>query len=384
MKYFPLIWAAIWRRPARTIFTLLSVIVAFTLFGVMIGLNASVAHVIEFARRDRVLVHARYSGQLQLSQQNQIERVPGVTRVGHWAFLGGYYQDRKNFVGAFMIDDGMTHIWTDFPITRAQFDQVQTNRTGVIFSRSMSQRWHRKAGDTFPIQTIAVSRADGTKLWTLNVLAVADDVPTLPAGYIIGNFKYFDEARLIADRSKVQSFQVFVSNPDRTAEVGNAIDKIFSNSGTPTLSTSEKNSYQNNARLGVDIGFVTEAVAAAGLFMIVFLTGNSIAQSVRERIPEFATLKALGFSDRDVMTLVFAEAAVPCLLGVPIGLGIAKGLSLLAPNLLPPGVGIPAPYISGPVLALAVFLAMLVAFISAVVPALRVRRLEVAKALARK
>ncbi len=384
MKYFPLIWAALWRSPARTIFTFLSVVVAFTLFGTMIGLKASVGHLIEAARRDRVLVHTRFGGQLLLSQQDEIEHVPDVTRVGHWAYLGGYYQDRKNFVGAFMIDDGMTHIWTDFPITQKQYAEVQANRTGAIFSRSMAQRWHRKAGDTFPIQTMAVSRADGTKLWPLKVLAVVDDFPVLPAGFIIGNFKYFDEARVAADRSRVQSFQVLVTDAARATPVAHAIDKLFANSGTPTLSISERDSYQNNARLGVDIGFVTEAVAAAGLFMIAFLTSNSIAQSVRERIPEFATMKAMGFSGGGVMALVFAEAAVPCLLGVPIGLAIAKGLGVLIPYLLPPGMGIPMPYISGSVLGFAVFFAVFVAFISSAVPALRIQRLDIAKALARK
>lgn len=381
MKFLTLIWAAIWRKPVRTIFTLLSVVMAFVLFGLMEGLEASYNHMIETARLDRVLIHARFGGQLQLSQRDQIMRVPGVLRVGYWSFLGGYYQNPKNLAGAFMIDRGMGRIWTDFPISREQFDALQSSRTGVVMSRSLAMRWRRKVGDPFPLKSPANSRADGSNSWTFTVLDIVDDFPTLPGGYILGSYDYFDKARPLADQSKVDSFQVIVTDPDRAGEVSNAIDRVFANSTTPTRSVPERNRYQLTTQQGINIGFVTQAIAAAGLFMILFLTGNGIAQSVRERIAEFAVMKTIGFSDAGVMALVFAEAAVPCLMGAAIGLGIAAELVTFESRLLP---GVPLPYMSISVFAFAFAVAAAIAFVSAIAPALRLKRLDIATALARR
>jgi putative ABC transport system permease protein len=123
-------------------------------------------------------------------------------------------------------------------------------------------------------------------------------------------------------------------------------------------------------------------VAGAGLFMILFLTGNGIAQSVRERIPEFAMLKTLGFSDAGIMALIFVEAAIPCFMGAAIGIALALIWAKQVPHLFPPNVlALPAPYMSPLVLSLAFVFAILVAFLSTVLPALRIRRLDVATAL---
>jgi putative ABC transport system permease protein len=117
--------------------------------------------------------------------------------------------------------------------------------------------------------------------------------------------------------------------------------------------------------------------------MILLLVGHGIAQSVRERIPEFAVLKTLGFSDGAVMALVFLEAAVPCLLGAALGFGLAAVLTTQIHRIVPPGWGIPMPYLSPSVLGSAVALSLLVAFVSAVLPALRLMRMNIATALTR-
>ena len=82
MKYFPLIWAALWRKPARTILTLFSVIAAFTLFGLAIGVNATYADIVARARPDRFFVSPRFDdGFLTLAQRDQIARMDGVVKI---------------------------------------------------------------------------------------------------------------------------------------------------------------------------------------------------------------------------------------------------------------------------------------------------------------
>ena len=112
-----------------------------------------------------------------------------------------------------------------------------------------------------------------------------------------------------------------------------------------------------------------------------FLTANGIAQAVRERIAEFATLKTIGFSDRGVIALVFAEAAVPCLLGAAMGVGLAFVLTKLLPSLVPAGDGVPIPIMTPMVLVWATLCAAVVAFASSALPALRLKRMDIATAL---
>jgi putative ABC transport system permease protein len=117
------------------------------------------------------------------------------------------------------------------------------------------------------------------------------------------------------------------------------------------------------------------------MFMVLFLTANGIAQAVRERIAEFATLKTIGFSDNGVIALVFAEAAVPCLLGAVLGVGLSAILANAIPRFLPPGQGLPIPTMTVMVLVWAMIAAALIAFASAALPALRLKRMDIATAL---
>jgi putative ABC transport system permease protein len=383
VKYFPLVWAALWRKPTRLILTLLSVSVAFTLFGVMIGFNASVQNVIAMSPMDRAGTGARFGGFLPLAYKDQLLKIPGVKKVTAFAGLPGYYRDKKNNAFILMVDtDAPDVIALDFTLTRAQWAELAANRNGVFVSRLNAARYNLKTGDVFPVLTVAVTRRDGGKLWPLKVLGVVNDSTYFFNGFTVGNYAYYDEARLPAQQGTVGGYQVQFTNADVAERTAHDIDVAFANSSTPTSTMTQRDGAESAAAAGINIPFVTTVVAAAGLFMILFLTGNGIAQSVRERIPEFAMLKTLGFSDAGVMALVFVEAAIPCLLGAAIGIAVSKLFAAQVPHLFPPNMPtVPAPYMSPAVLSLAFVFAVIVAFASAVIPALRIRRLDVAAAL---
>jgi putative ABC transport system permease protein len=127
---------------------------------------------------------------------------------------------------------------------------------------------------------------------------------------------------------------------------------------------------------------LTRLVAGAGLFMILFLTANSIARSVTERIPEFGVLQAIGFTNRRLVGLVFAEAAIPCLLGAALGTGIAAGLTGLPTKFAPQGLGIPQATVSPSVFVWALGAAAALALISSAFPLLKLWRRHPAELLA--
>ena len=382
MKYFPLVWAALWRKPTRTILTFLAAVAAFTLLGLAIGMNATYAGFVAQARADRVYVSPRFEGKLTMVQRNRIARMEDVREIGIADFIIGYYRDPKIQVLPLFMDHGMRGAWPELPLTPAQWDQLEANPSGVFLDNHTAARLSLKAGDTMPILTSAPSRRDGSKLWVFHVLGVVENLPSARGGLVLANYDYFDRTRPVEQAGQLAQLNVLLKDPDRISAFADQVQRIFANSANPTWSFPDKLLAQVAGSYRYNIPLVTEGVSAAGLFMILFLIANSIAQSVRERVAEFAVLKTLGFSDAGVSTLVFAEAAIPCLVGALVGFAIAVALaSKIASLSVLQKMAVAPPALSVVVLAIGFALACLVAFASAALPAWRMRRLDIASAL---
>jgi putative ABC transport system permease protein len=382
MKFLPLVWAAIMRKPVRAVLTLLSVMVAFTLFGLMIGLNATFDLVAAKARADRIYTDVRFGGNgMPIAVARQIAAIPGVKVVTALNFIPGYVQDPKNQTFVLMADRNVAKVFTDWSITQEEWNAVWKDRTGIVMSRAQAERWHKKVGDTFTMISKQVKRADGKNSWDFKVLAIGPDIPQVSGGYIFGNYDYIDKARPLADQGKITEVDLLADDPATAPELAQRIDHAFANSATPLVTITEKLARSGNDFGGLDIKKITGGIALAGMFMVLFLTGNGIAESVRERFAEFATLKTIGFSDRAVTALVVLEAALPCVIGAALGVGIAAFLARQIPGLMPPGFGIPLPTMSPMVMLWAAVSAFVVALLSAAVPILRLERMDIASAL---
>jgi putative ABC transport system permease protein len=256
---------------------------------------------------------------------------------------------------------------------------LRKNRTGILVSRQQAQLWHLKPGDDFTIASPQYPRADGSS-WTLRVLDIVGDVSYMNGGYMLGNYQYFNKAQPLAKQDKVQQFFVQAADPSRTADLAQQIDNHFANSTIPTQSITEKAAL-DVSNIGIDISAVDRDIALAGMFMVLFLTANGIAQSVRERFAEFAALKTIGFSDRGVMGLVFLEAALPCMLGAGLGVALASWITTVLPRVFPPGQGVPIPMMTASVYVWALLCAAAVALASSILPALKLKRMDIATAL---
>ena len=224
------------RKPTRAVLTLLSVVVAFTLFGMMIGLNATFAAVEEAARGDRIFVNPRFGGQPPIAIARQIAAMPGVAQVGTIGFIGGYHQEPRNRLFVMMVDDNLRKVRVDWPLTAGQWDAISRNRTGIVVSKMQATRWNLKAGDNFVIASPQVLKADGTRSWTFKVLAVTDDMPAWGNGYMMGNLDYFDKSRPLADQGKVAWFEVLAHDPTQAPALVDKIDHTFASSSFPTQS----------------------------------------------------------------------------------------------------------------------------------------------------
>ena len=379
MKYFPLLWATLWRKKARTLFTLASVVIAFLLFGMLQGVNAAFAQSIDRANVSRLITTSSISltEALPLAQLAQIESVPGIEAVSYSSWFGSYYQEPKQQVFASPVDIARhLRVVPELQIAPAQIAALQRTRDGIIVGQQLLQKYQWKLGQRIPLSSTIWTQQDGSSSWSFEIVGTYD-VPSDPQQThgALFNFQYFDEARTLA-RNRVGWWVIKLRDPNLSAPIAAAIDARFANSADETKTQSEKEFAQSFLKQFGDINFIVNSILGAVFFTLLFLTGNTMMQSVRERIPELAVLKTLGFTDTRVLMLVLAESLLLCLSAAAIGLGIAQALFPLLRSV----VGVATLPVS--VIALGAALAVLLALITGGLPAWRAKRLVIVDALA--
>ena len=381
MKYLPLVWAALWRRKTRTILTFLSVVIALVLFGVLSGLSGGFAHVLGSARLDRLLVDPRIGTPLPITYADQIARIPGVTVVEPLAFLPAYYKDPRNPIAMDGIDAQFFAARPEVLASKKQIQAMTDRPTNTIIGVGMARRYGFKVGDEIPLIS-GVPTRDGDTNWTFKVVAIVKNSEN-PNGSntVLINYQYLDQRRVTSIGTATRIL-VRIDDPAQAAQISARIDEMFANSPAPTRTGSEKSNAQSGVQSLGDIDYFTHAILGAVLFTLLFLIGNSMMQSVRERVPEFAVMKTLGFSDGTVLALVLAEAVLMCVLAGLAGLALVKGiLPLVADNAKDPLV-----YeltMSWSAFAQGLVFALVISLLSAMYPAMLVQRLSVVDALRR-
>ena len=383
MKYFPLVWAGIWRKPLRTCLTLLSIIVAFVLFGLLASIEHGFTQQRAAAKLDRLVIDPRFGAPMPMTYADEIRRVPGVTVVSGFYNLGGYFQDPKNAFALDAVTSDFFKARSELTASPAEIAALAARRTGAIATIAAAKKYGWRVGDKIPVNS-AVAQTNGSTVWTFDLLSICDDADHPGVGqYLIVNYDYFDEARAIK-KGMVGRFILRIQDPAQTATINAAVDALFSTSSVPTRTTSETANLEANQQALGDINFLVGAVGGAVLFMLLFLTGNNLMQSVRERTPEFGILKTLGFSDGAVVATVLFESSLIFLFGAVVGLGLALVVVRFAPQVTATTFLIrSAPTLLLPRTSVVIGLALslVAATASAFMPAWRVRRLNVVEAL---
>lgn len=385
MKYFHLIWAALFRRKTRTVLTLLSVLAAFLLFGLLDGVRVAFNSGSDAAGVDRMVVSSKYSI-IQGLPQSLIPRIrttPGVKNLTWANWFGGYYQDRKNQMFNIAINPDYFEIYPEFEVPPDQMEAFRKTRTGALVGETLAKRWGWKIGDKVPVTgAIYPNKATGDTNWSFDIVGMfkaRDEKMRGAEQQLLFRWDYFDEANAYAAH-EVGWFIVQVEDPDKSDAVAKAIDAISENSDHETRTQTEQAFNLSFAKQMGDIGLIVSAIMGAVFFTLLLLTGNTMAQAVRERIPELATLKTMGFSDQSVLGLVFAESILLVVIGGMLGLGI---VSILMPVISAASGGMLQLPPVGPV-TWAIGLAMMVGIgvLVGLLPALRAMRLNIVDALA--
>ena len=381
MKYLPLIWAGLWRKRVRTVLTLLCVVVAFALFGLLHGFTAAIDGIIEQMSdtRLRTMSRVNITQPLPLAHRARMLTVPGVEEVSYYNFFAGYYQERSNSVQVGAIDVASFNVvYPDIQMDPKYVEAMLHTRNGALVGEDLAAQRGWKIGDRIPLGSAVWTRKDGAEAWDFEIVgSYRSPSGKVPTNELWINYDYFDEARAAANGTVTLYFEK-IHDSSRSAAIAEQIDALFANSTSETQTQSEKDWLRAQIGQIGDIGFFVNAIIAAVMFALLFVTGNTMVQSVRERIPELAVLKTYGFGNTAVMSLVLAEAVVLCSVAAAIGIGIAAVISPPMYRALGAGgLGLPLP-----VVATGLGLAVAFAVVSASLPALRAQRLSIVDALA--
>ncbi|SEW14121.1 ABC transporter permease [Luteibacter sp. 329MFSha] len=386
MKYLHLIWAALFRRKARTFFTLISILAAFLLFGMLDATRAAFSSGDSVIGVDRLLTTSRYSiiQSLPASLGTRIAAVPGVAAVGSANWFGGIYQDPKNFVLSFAVSDNFLDIYHEIELPADQRKAFDATRTGAVVGEPLAKRFGWKVGDKIPLQSTIFPQRNGDKTWPFDIVGIYKAAPGAANGtdqQFFFHHKYFQEANAFQGiGTTVGWYVVKLTSADRADAVAKAIDALSANSDHETKTQTEQAFNASFAKQLGDIGLIVSAIMGAVFFTLILLTGNTMAQAVRERTNELAVLKTIGFSSRSVLCMVLAEGVLLLLLGGVLGLVLA---GIVVPIVAKGSGGmLNLPPLGMQTWTLGIVLMLVIGALVGLLPAIRAMRLNIVDALA--
>ena len=386
MKYFGLVWKNAWRKKIRTSLTVLSVLVAFLMFSLLNAVSEAMTGggaTIESARRLVVIDKVSLINLLPIAYENRIEALPGVDKAAHATWFGGYYQDVKNQFGQFPVEpEKYLSLFPEIEMPDAQYQAFVRNRTGAAVGRTLADKYGWQVGDRIPIHSSIWSKKDGTRNWEFDIEAILENTSSGGSdAMMLFHYDYFDEARA-GGQGLVGWYTIMLNDGANPVEVANAVDAEFANSPNETKTSTEDAFARSFMEQLGDIALIVQLILGAVFFTLLLVTGNTMSQSVRERIGELAVLKTVGFSDRTMLGVVLSESILIMVIGG--GLGLLFGwvavtaLSGAFTSML--GIGLS---LSPGLVIMGVAFMIAAGVIAGIFPALSAMRLPIVDALAR-
>ncbi len=381
MKFARIIFANLSRKKVRLLLTIGSFAVALFLFAFLAVVNDAFQRGADVAGADRLVIINRTSiiNPIPLSHRDKILRIPGVKVITHNNWFGAIYKDEKNFFPQFVIDpENQRQVFPELLVPDDQWNAFVKDRQGAIVGARTAERFGWKIGDRVPL----ITTIWGGGNWEFNVDGIYHGKrPQDDETQFWLQWDYFQEHVPERIKGQVGWYVLRLESPDDAVRVSKAIDAEFANSPNETKTETESAFAASWVKQFGNIKFLIITIGSVVFLTLLLVTGNTMAISVRERTPELAVFKAIGYSDRAVLFFVLAESLIIALIGGTIGLllsmvavpALAKGLN----GLLPPLV------LSPSILVLGLILATLVGLVSGMLPGLTAMHMRVVNALRR-
>ena len=373
------------RRKLRAILMIVSILIAFAIYGVMASFERAFNAGQDRATPDRLVVlnKINLTQPLPISYYNRAAAIDGVAQISHISWFGGYYQEPKNFLAAFAVDpeSWMKLRDSDFVFSPEARTAFIRERTGILVGARMLEKWGWKVGDHVPISSSIYSQKNGSRAWDFTIVgSFAARIPQADTNLMLMGYDYFNETRSFG-KDLINWMMLRTTSVAVNERVANAVDGMFANTPYETTTDSEK-AFQKSfaAQLG-NVALIVELVVGAAFVTILMIVGNTLVMTVRERTREIGVLKTLGFSGSRILRMVLGESILLALIGGLPGLGVALLLITQVRGSLMSFV--PTLSLYPDIAAAAVGLMVVFGIITGLVPALNAMRLNVVTALGR-
>jgi putative ABC transport system permease protein len=272
-------------------------------------------------------------------------------------------------------------VYPEWVMPEAQWKAFANTRTAMIAGKQLADKYGWKVGQKIPIASNIYPQKNGSKAWAFDLVGIFDGKDEdwkKRAALVYINHDYFDEANQFTS-GRTNFFVLRLADGNKAASIAATVDKMFENSPDETKTQTEKDFNIGFIKQIGDIGLIVRWILFAVFFTLLLVVGNTMAQSVRERVPELAVLKTLGFSDGSVLGFVLAEAGALCLIGGLIGMALATLLGAIVEK---SSGGQFALSVTGWVWMTGLIAIALMTLAVGLLPALRAQRLKIVDALA--
>ena len=381
MKFTRILMANLLRKKVRLLLTVGSFAVALFLFAFLGVVRSAFSIDAVVVKADRLIVVNRTSwfNTMPVSYKDKIEQIPGVKNVTHYTWFAGVYHDEKDFFPQFAIDpEGNRQVYPEFLIPEDQWQAFLKDRQGAIAGIETAQRFHWEIGDRIPL----MARQYGAGTWELNLVGIyhGERRQTDQTQFWF-RWDYFNEKVPQEMKGQVGWYIVRVADPSDAVRVAKAIDQQFANSSHETRTNTESVFSADMLKQFGNIRFLIVSIGVVVFFTLLLVTGNTMAIAIRERTRELAVFKAVGFSDLNILALVLSESLLIATIGGGLGLLLALlTIPLVASSLSGMLSGL---VLSPKILLFGLSLALLVGFLSGLIPGVIAMRLHIVTAMRR-
>jgi putative ABC transport system permease protein len=383
-RWLPLVWANLRRRKLRLVFTFISIMLAFLMFGMLDALRTSLSQAVNLAGADRLMLQSKVNITVSnpRSHYEKVKAVPGVLAVAPFNWFGGVFRDSKQQIQVQVTEpEEFMKVYPEVHLKPAELAAWKNDRQGMIIGQGLADQFGWKVGQRIPLRSDIWRKANGSDTWEFNIVGIYTvEGSGCDKRSAMFQYDYFNES-LQFGKDMVGWMVIKVANPNDSEKVANRIDAMFANSSNETKTATERVFIKQFLDQVGNIGLILVSVTSAVFFTMLLVTANTMAQSVRERTNEIGVLKTLGFSGPSILTLVLLESLFLTFTGGMAGLGLAwlftgaigAAVKEYFPSFM---IGVATFTVGG-------LLMLLFGLVTGVVPALTAMRLKIVDALRR-